>query len=96
MDQLFIVLSYLICSEVEERETYNAAEDTSSDLDLPYLGADDAIDEVIILLARLEADRQETQQHYLEETRTVATLKKKIDDLCLRRLRDLPLLVQRG
>ncbi|XP_025109475.1 coiled-coil domain-containing protein 178-like [Pomacea canaliculata] len=82
-------------SEVEERETYNVAEDTSSDLDLPYLGADDAIDEVIILLARLEADRQETQQHYLEETRTVATLKKKIDDLCLRRLRDLPLLVQR-
>ena len=65
-------------------------------LEIPYLGAEDVIDEVITLLARLESDRQDTQGRFKQEMETAVTLKKKIDDLCLRRLRELPILVQRG
>ncbi|XP_076463347.1 coiled-coil domain-containing protein 178-like [Babylonia areolata] len=64
-------------------------------LDIPYLGAEDVIEEVITLLARLEMDRQNTQLRFQQEMETAVTLKKKTDDLCLRRLRELPLLVQR-
>ena len=65
-------------------------------LEIPYLGAEDVIDEVITLLARLETDRQDTQNRFQQEITTAATLKTKIDELCLRRLRELPVLVQRG
>lgn len=67
-----------------------------SDIEVPYLGADDVINEVLILLARLELDRQEIHKEYIKETEKVFTLQKKVDDLCLRRLKDLPVLVQRG
>ena len=65
-------------------------------LEIPYLGAEDVIDEVITLLARLETDRLDTQNRYEHELDTAATLKTKIDELCLRRLKELPVLVQRG
>ncbi|XP_046576697.1 coiled-coil domain-containing protein 178-like [Haliotis rubra] len=64
-------------------------------LEIPYLGAEDVIDEVITLLARLENDRHETEGKLEHERGRVTKLTSKIDDLCLRRLRDLPVLVQR-
>ncbi|XP_059162874.1 coiled-coil domain-containing protein 178-like [Physella acuta] len=63
--------------------------------DIPYLGAQDVIDEVIVLLARLENDRQETQETYIKEVLRTNMLRKKIDDLRYRRLTELPALVQR-
>lgn len=74
-----------------------AAEEVGEEggLEIPYLGAEDVMEEVITLLARLETDRQHTQNRFTQEMDTAVTLKKKIDDLCLRRLRELPQLVQR-
>ncbi|KAK7100124.1 coiled-coil domain-containing protein 178-like [Littorina saxatilis] len=72
-----------------------AEEQDDEELDVPYLGAGDVIDEVITLLARLETDRQDTLKRFKTETAAGVTLKQKIDDLCLRRLRELPILVQR-
>ncbi|XP_046357907.2 coiled-coil domain-containing protein 178-like [Haliotis rufescens] len=72
-----------------------ACEVENQGLDIPYLGAEDVIDEVITLLARLENDRHETEGKLGQERGKVSKLTTKIDDLCLRRLRDLPVLVQR-
>ncbi|CAL1526941.1 unnamed protein product [Lymnaea stagnalis] len=63
--------------------------------DIPYLGAQEVIDEVIILLARLENDWHETQEAYLKEVARTEMLRAKIDELRLRRLKELPALVQR-
>ena len=70
-------------------------EDIHTD-ELPYLGAQDVIDEVITLLARLENDRQITYDSYLQEIARANKLIEKIDELQLRKLREMPALVQRG
>ncbi|GFO13380.1 coiled-coil domain-containing protein 178-like isoform x2 [Plakobranchus ocellatus] len=74
---------------VEEEE-----DDIHTD-DLPYLGAQDVIDEVITLLAQLENDRQMTYESYLQEIARANKLIEKIDELQLRKLREMPALVQR-
>ncbi|RUS92112.1 hypothetical protein EGW08_000136 [Elysia chlorotica] len=63
--------------------------------ELPYLGAQDVIDEVITLLARLENDRQVTYDSYLEEIARANKLIERIDELQLRKMREMPALVQR-
>ncbi|KAL8600724.1 hypothetical protein ACOMHN_057313 [Nucella lapillus] len=80
---------------VESQESTVEEEVEEEGLEIPYLGAEDVIDEVITLLARLETDRQNTQDRFHQELDTAVTLKKRIDDLCLRRLKELPELVQR-
>lgn len=65
-------------------------------LDIPYLGAEDVIEEVITLLARLENDRVETEKTLKNEQERVVRLNNKIDNLCLRRMTELPSIVQRG
>lgn len=65
-------------------------------LDIPYLGAEDVIEEVITLLARLENDRIETEKGLKNEKDRVVRLNNKIDNLCLRRMTELPAIVQRG
>lgn len=64
--------------------------------DIPFLGAQDVIDEVLTLLARLETERHEAHEKHLEEIERLEALKRKIDELELRKLRELPALVQRG
>ena len=64
--------------------------------EVPYLGAQDVIDEVMTLLARLENDRQEAQASYMNEIEKAQRLRDKIDDWQLKRMRELPSLVQRG
>ncbi|XP_041357079.1 coiled-coil domain-containing protein 178-like [Gigantopelta aegis] len=73
-----------------EEEAVPVAESES-----PYLGADEVISEVIVLLARLDNERLETEKKLHLEHEKVARLSRKIDDLCMRRLRDLPILVQK-
>lgn len=63
---------------------------------IPYLGAQEVIEEVITLLAELETDRRETQERYIKETLRADWLQRKIDELQLHRLQKLPVLVQRG
>lgn len=65
-------------------------------LDISYLGAEDVIEEVITLLARLENDRIETEKGLKNEKDRVVRLNNKIDNLCLRRMTELPAIVQRG
>ena len=76
-------------------EYFTEEEEIHTD-ELPYLGAQDVIDEVITLLARLENDRQVTYNSYLEEIARANKLIEKIDELQLRKMREMPALVQRG
>ncbi|XP_062617732.1 coiled-coil domain-containing protein 178-like [Saccostrea cucullata] len=64
-------------------------------LEIPYLGAEDVIEEVITLLARLENDKIETEKFLRNEEERVERLSNKIDNLCLRRMTELPAIVQR-
>ena len=63
---------------------------------MPYLGAEEAIDEVLTLLARLENDRQETELALQREKDKVVRLNNKIDAHCTRRMQELPAVVQKG
>lgn len=80
-------LKYLKCLYVLNTETPKS---------IPYLGADDVIDEVVTLLARLENDRQETEIAHQREKERVVRLANKIDSHCQRRITELPAVVQKG
>lgn len=62
---------------------------------VPFLGAEDVIDEVMTLLARLENDRQETDAAHEREKERVMRLASKIDSHCQRRITELPAVVQK-
>ena len=62
----------------------------------PYLGADEVVDEVITLLAKMENDRQETLDKLKTERQRVGMLGGKIDGLAMGRLMGLPAAVQNG
>ena len=62
---------------------------------LPYLGAEDVLDEIVTLLARLENDRMEILKSLVHEKEKVVRLNEKIDHLCLVRMRELPIAVQK-
>lgn len=63
---------------------------------IPYLGAEEAVQEVMTLLARLENDRQETEKALEREKERVLRLGAKIDYHCQRRMKELPEVVQKG
>ncbi|XP_074642061.1 coiled-coil domain-containing protein 178-like isoform X2 [Tubulanus polymorphus] len=63
--------------------------------EIPYLGADEVIEEAYTLLARLENDRQETEMVYKKERKIVEKLGSQIDALARMRMVDLPGAVQR-
>lgn len=63
---------------------------------IPYLGAEEAVQEVMTLLARLENDRQETEKSLEREKERVLRLGAKIDYHCQRRMKELPEVVQKG
>ncbi|XP_052254970.1 coiled-coil domain-containing protein 178-like [Dreissena polymorpha] len=71
------------------------APERDTDSDMPYLGAEEVIDEVMTLLARLENDRLETEKALERERDRVVRLASKIDYLCQRRLKELPEVVQK-
>ncbi|KAI8501620.1 hypothetical protein Bbelb_208910 [Branchiostoma belcheri] len=75
--------------EEEEPEVLEAVPE------LPYLGAEEVIDEVMALLGRLEADRLDTESKLVEEKQKGKRLQVKIDMLSHRRMVELPLSVQR-
>ena len=64
--------------------------------EIPFLGADEVIEEVITLLAKLETDRQETLSKLKNERDRVIILGEKIDALAIKRMYDLPEAVQKG
>lgn len=66
------------------------------DDELPKLGAEDVIDEVVTLLGRLESDRQDTESLLEKEKKRVVWLQGKIDTLAHKRLVELPKAVQKG
>ena len=63
---------------------------------VPYLGAEEVLEEVITLLARMEAERQDTEMKIKEERHRVKILAEKIDQLSQLALEQLPMAVQRG
>ena len=63
---------------------------------VPFLGAEDVIDEVMTLLARLENDRQDTDVAFEREKDRVVRLADKVDAHCRRRITELPAVVQKG
>ena len=71
-------------------------EEEREGLEIPFLGAEDVIEEVITLMARLENDRLETEGSLRREKERVVRLNDRIDNLCLKRMRELPSIVQRG
>ena len=64
--------------------------------DLPYLGADEVIEEVVVILAKLEKDRLETKAALQKERDRGRNLRTKIDTLAQYRLVNLPKAVQKG
>ena len=66
------------------------------EFEIPYLGAEDVIDEVITLLAKLENDRRDTKKNLQNEKERVCKLSSKIDNLSEQRLQALPDAVQSG
>ena len=60
------------------------------------MGADDVIEEVIVLLAKLETDRLESRTALQKERDRGKTLREKIDTLAEDRLFNLPKAVQKG
>jgi len=62
----------------------------------PFLWVKDVIEEVIVLLARLERHRQETEEMLNSETLTVERLTRDIDVLAADRLNRIAAAVQRG
>ncbi|KAK3584816.1 hypothetical protein CHS0354_006233 [Potamilus streckersoni] len=64
------------------------------DYKIPYLGAEEVVDEVITLMARLENDRQEMLKALEREKERVITLGNKIDEISLQKLTDLPKAVE--
>ncbi|XP_013420633.1 coiled-coil domain-containing protein 178 isoform X2 [Lingula anatina] len=62
--------------------------------DIPYLGAEEVVDEVMTLIARLEKDRIDTEDMLKKEKERVRTLNHKIDMLAEKRSVDLPAAVQ--
>ncbi|XP_071807760.1 coiled-coil domain-containing protein 178-like [Asterias amurensis] len=63
--------------------------------EIPHLGAEEIIDEVMILLGRLETDRYDAQSLYDKECKRVKWLQAKIDKLAARRMYELPREVQK-
>ena len=69
---------------------------SEAETEIPYLGAEEVVDEVITLLAKLERDRQDTLDTLHSERDRVSMLGGKIDSLAARRITELPLSVQKG
>jgi len=66
------------------------------EMDIPYLGAEEVIDEVVLLLAKMESDRKDTLEALGKERGRYEMLKSKIDNFSVQRMLELPLAVQRG
>ena len=64
--------------------------------DVPYLGAEEVIDEVLALLARLENDRRGARVNLEKETGRIKMLQGRIDQLAMTRMAEFPDAVQRG
>lgn len=78
----------------EEKSAGEAVHEPEADV--PYLGAEDVIEEVMTLLARLDNDRQLTQEKLKNERSKVQKLEDRMEALGMKRLVDLPQLVQQG
>lgn len=68
----------------------------ASDVDGPFLGVGEVLEEVIVLLAKLELDRQDLVQALKDEKHVAKRLQDRIDELCLWRLRNIGKLTQKG
>lgn len=65
------------------------------DLTMPYLGAEEVIEEVITLIAKLEKDRREIKDLLKNENARVDKLGNQIDRVAQQRMEELPQCVQR-
>ncbi|XP_038056711.1 coiled-coil domain-containing protein 178-like [Patiria miniata] len=63
--------------------------------EIPHLGAEEVIDEVVVLLGSLETDRRDAQDLYEKECKRVLWLQAKIDRLAARRMFEMPRAVQK-
>ena len=65
-------------------------------MEVPYLGAEEVIDEVMTLLGRLETDRQDTEAALKKEKERAKMLRIKIDNVSMKRMEEYPKAVQTG
>ena len=80
----------------ESNVRINDTTTSSAEPEIPYLGARDVLEEVVVLLAKLELDRQELISSLKEEKLKAKRLSDKIDELCLWKLRQIGYLSQKG
>ncbi len=66
------------------------------DEEIPHLGAEEVIEESFNLLGRLETDRANTVTDYEKEQKRVEWLQGRIDRLAMKRMHELPKVVQNG
>ncbi|XP_071952787.1 coiled-coil domain-containing protein 178-like [Antedon mediterranea] len=71
-----------------------AAENIDEESEIPNLGAEPVIDEVVTLLGRLESDRVDTEKALSKEKQRVVWLQERIDKLANQRMQELPKAVQ--
>ena len=69
---------------------------TITDEEIPHLGAEEVIEEVFILMGRLETDRADTVTSYKKEQKRVEWLQGRIDALAWKRMKELAKAVQNG
>ena len=67
-----------------------------ADEEIPHLGAEEVIEEVFILMGRLETDRADTVTGYEKEQKRVEWLQGRIDALAWKRMKELAKVVQNG
>ncbi|XP_064626138.1 coiled-coil domain-containing protein 178-like [Lineus longissimus] len=72
-----------------------SAERAASELDIPYLGAEEVLDEVMTLLGKLETDRIESMTQYKQQIHLVRNLGARIDGIAEHRMNELPKAVQK-
>ena len=88
--------STLYTLTVHSDDKAETAAPMESEYEVPYLGAEEVIDEVITLLARLERDRVDSKKALEQENQRSRMLKGKIDGLAVGRAEQLPVAVQAG
>ncbi|XP_033123693.1 coiled-coil domain-containing protein 178-like isoform X2 [Anneissia japonica] len=70
------------------------AEPVIEEEEVPNIGAEVVIDEVVTLLGRLETDRMDTEKTFYKEKQRVIWLRERIDKLANHRMQELPKAVQ--
>jgi hypothetical protein len=73
-----------------------SAQKVAAELHIPYLGAEEVLDEVMTLLGKLETERIDCKTNHKQQKHIVENLGAKIDAYAEYRMNELPKAVQNG